>query len=294
MNDVINGGSDMIFTIITEQEKLLPFYITGIGIQAYQEPISRPDGFPVYQWTYCSKGEGIFKIGGKEHRICEGTGFFFSPNIPHEYHAIVEPWETYWITFDGIYLPTLFRLLSMSTWEIFKPKDLTFILELFHEIENDLLQDKLEKVVDTSAKLYTILISFKNSQRVNTELSMSSKLSKLKPVIHYMETHYDHYITLEEMANLIQVTTHHLCKLFKSTFGISPFHYLIRLRLQIAKQLLLQSPHLKVKEIAQKVCYSDTSYFCSIFKKQETVTPQEFRKLHGVTVGTTYSNKLVN
>lgn len=272
----------MLFTIITDQEKILPFYITGIGIQANQEHILRPNGFPSYQWTYCSKGEGALKIAGKEHRISQGTGFFFSPDLEHEYYAIEEPWETYWLNFNGNNLSALLTLLNVGSWEIFIPEDTTAILELFHDIENDLLQDNLEKVIYTSAKLYTFLILFKNSKRVSASLPLNNQLLKLKPVIVYMQAHYNHYITLDELAELIGVTTHHLCKLFKSSFGLSPFKYLIQLRLQIAKQLLIQAPELKIKDVAQRVCYSDTSYFCAIFKNQEKVTPLEFRKLHGL------------
>ena len=272
----------MLFTIITEQEKTLPFYIIGMGIQANQEPVIRPVGLPYYQWTYCSKGAGLFKIGGKEYHIGEGTGFFFSPNVPHEYHATQEPWETYWLNFNGINLPSLFSLFNIGPWEIFNSEEMSSILELYYEIENDLLQDNLEKIIHTSAKLYTFLILFKNCNRMGVDRPLSNKMMKLKPIITYMENHYERYITLDELAVLINVTTHHMCKLFKSTFGISPFQYLIQLRLQAAKQLLIQSPQLKIKEISELVSYNDTSYFCSIFKKQEKITPQEFRKQHGI------------
>jgi len=274
----------MLFTVITEQEKLLPFYVTGIGIQINQEPIIRPNGFLYYQWTYCSKGSGIFKIDGKEYHIYPGTGFFFSPNIPHEYHATNEPWETYWISFEGSNLPSLLSVFNIGLWEIFIPTDTVSCLNLFVEIENDLMQNNLEKVINTSAKLYTFLILLNNSNRVSSFQPINNKIIQLKPVITYMESHYHHYISLEELSALIGVTTHHLCKLFKNTFGITPFHYLIRLRIQISKQLLIQSPDLKIKEISHLVGYSDTSYFCSIFKKQVKQTPTDFRKLHGIVL----------
>ncbi|MDF2543614.1 MAG: hypothetical protein K0S47_3332 [Herbinix sp.] len=274
----------MLFTIITEQEKVLPFYITGIGMQVYQEPIKRPEGFHYYQWTYCSKGSGVFLIGGKEYVIEEGTGFFFSPDIPHEYHATGETWETYWLTFYGNNLPSLLNLFNVGPWEIFIPERVEESIKLFHEIEHDLLQDNLEKNIHTSAKLYEFLILFKSSKRLGADRPLNNKRMKLKPIISYMESNYGHDISLEELAFLINVTPHHLCKLFKSTLGMTPFQYLIQLRLQAAKQLLLLSPHLKIMEIAQLVSYSDTSYFCSIFKKQENITPQDFRKLHGILV----------
>jgi YesN/AraC family two-component response regulator len=95
-----------------------------------------------------------------------------------------------------------------------------------------------------------------------------------------MENYYSQTITLEELATIIHVSTHYLCKLFKSAFGLSPFNYLARIRMQIAKSLLIQCPEQKIKEIAEKVGYNDTSYFIQVFKDHEKVTPIQFRRLY--------------
>jgi YesN/AraC family two-component response regulator len=272
----------MLFTRITEHDKLLPVYINGIGIQENQESTFRPNGFPQYQWTYCNKGAGILNIGGKNHYITKGTGFFFSPNIPHTYHATEEPWETYWVTFDGSYLTTLLNLFHINPWEVFEPQNPERCLSLFQQMEKALQQDNIEKILDTSATLYQFLILLKQSKKNNATTTSNSKPNKLKPVIAYMEEHYTKEITLEELSNLIQVTTHHLCKLFRTTFGMSPFQYLIQLRLQVAKKILVQQPDLKIREIASAVGYKDVSYFCTIFKSHESVSPLQFRRLRGL------------
>ena len=95
-----------------------------------------------------------------------------------------------------------------------------------------------------------------------------------------MENNYNRYISLEEMAEIIGVTSYHLCRLFKETFHISPFKYLARLRLQKAKELLVEAPDMNIKTVSEKVGYNDTSYFCTIFKAQEGMSPTEFKKIH--------------
>ncbi|MNI98821.1 HTH-type transcriptional regulator YesS [compost metagenome] len=53
--------------------------------------------------------------------------------------------------------------------------------------------------------------------------------------------------------------------------------YLTRIRLEKAKEMLAD-PSLKVQDIAQKIGYESTSYFISLFLKNQGVTPNEYRK----------------
>lgn len=272
----------MYFTIITEQEKQLPFYITGIGVQKNQETIVRPDGYPYYQWTYCTQGEGIFVVEGKEFKVAQGTGFFFSPKVPHRYYSIVEPWETYWLNFEGSGITSLLDLFNINRWEVFAPTTPINSLEQFCTMEQLLEQENPEKVIETSLNLYSFLFTHKTRKKISTFQQTNNRFIQLRPVLLFMEGNFNTTISLDEMADLIHISSNHLCKLFKMTFGMTPFHYLIQMRLQRAKQLLIQSPELQINEISRQVGYSDTSYFCSIFKKQELITPLEFRKMYGV------------
>ena len=66
----------------------------------------------------------------------------------------------------------------------------------------------------------------------------------------------------------------------KKAYNMRPFTYITMLRIQKAKDLLISSPNMTIKEIAENVGYSSDSYFCLLFKKQEKLTPNEFRSLH--------------
>ena len=85
-----------------------------------------------------------------------------------------------------------------------------------------------------------------------------------------MENNYAKYTSLEDMANIIGVTPYHLCRLFKQAFGLSPFKYLARLRIQKAKELLVSRPNMHIKEIANSIGYSDASYFALSLKSMKS------------------------
>lgn len=67
---------------------------------------------------------------------------------------------------------------------------------------------------------------------------------------------------------------------FKAETGRSPLAYLTNLRLSKAKQMLLESPHETVSNIATQCGFQDSLYFSTCFKKHTGVSPQQYRKNH--------------
>ena len=65
---------------------------------------------------------------------------------------------------------------------------------------------------------------------------------------------------------------------FKLATNTTPVQYLQDIRINHARELLKQS-NLVVAEVADAVGYQDTSYFSSLFKKLNDVTPNEYRRL---------------
>ena len=69
----------------------------------------------------------------------------------------------------------------------------------------------------------------------------------------------------------------YICKIFKQEMGESPINYLIRIRMEKARNLLLQEEGYSVKEIACLVGYEDIYQFSKLFKKYYGVAPSYFR-----------------
>ena len=67
--------------------------------------------------------------------------------------------------------------------------------------------------------------------------------------------------------------------LFKNTFGITPNEYVIRGKIEKAKQIIQTSSQKSITQIAYELGYSDSSYFSKQFKSHTGYTPREFEKL---------------
>ncbi|WP_059102592.1 response regulator [Shouchella shacheensis] len=92
----------------------------------------------------------------------------------------------------------------------------------------------------------------------------------------YMEIHYHKPITLEDVAGRIGISSYYLSKLFKDQFQVTFIEYLTNIRLEKAKELLLDGM-ISVKEIALNIGYKDPNYFSRVFKKETGLSPRDYR-----------------
>lgn len=96
-------------------------------------------------------------------------------------------------------------------------------------------------------------------------------------VLEYMQTHLSENIRTEDMAALVGLSTTGLIWKFDRQLKTTPKQYLIQLRMQLAKQLLLESS-LSVTQIAEACGYTDVYYFSNAFRQHTGVSPTTFRK----------------
>ena len=100
--------------------------------------------------------------------------------------------------------------------------------------------------------------------------------SKIKKSVDYLLKHYnDCDLSIKVIAEQSFVSEVYFRKLFKAKYGISPQKYIIRLRIQCAKELI-STGYYPLKEIALMSGYTDYKYFSTEFKKQVGISPSDY------------------
>ena len=95
-------------------------------------------------------------------------------------------------------------------------------------------------------------------------------------MLEYVKEHYKEDLSLNELSYQLQLSPSYLSSIFKEYHHDTFLEYLNRYRIAQAKPLLLQTEE-SVTSVAQQVGYTNVNTFIRIFKKEEGVTPGQFR-----------------
>lgn len=96
----------------------------------------------------------------------------------------------------------------------------------------------------------------------------------------YIMQNFDRNITLEEVCEYVGFSAAYFSSMFKKECGEGFAKYLMRVRMEEAKNLLRET-NMPVAEICEKVGYNDRKHFTHTFHKMTGVNPAEYRKLYG-------------
>ncbi|OUS77738.1 hypothetical protein B1748_02845 [Paenibacillus sp. MY03] len=118
---------------------------------------------------------------------------------------------------------------------------------------------------------------------------MPDKAQEIDPRIsrlcNYMQMNLEKKLALPDLAAYLFISESHLRLLFRKTMGISPSEYLRQLRLQRAKDLLVNTTY-SLSEIAELSGFQTLNRFSRMFKSNESIPATEYRKrYYGIAQG---------
>jgi YesN/AraC family two-component response regulator len=93
---------------------------------------------------------------------------------------------------------------------------------------------------------------------------------------HFILEHQNEDLSLGQVAKAVNTSTFYFCKMFKKATGVNFTDYLSRVRIEKAKNLLL-NPNLRISEIAYEVGFQSLTHFNRVFKKIVGQSPTEYR-----------------
>jgi transcriptional regulator GlxA family with amidase domain len=100
----------------------------------------------------------------------------------------------------------------------------------------------------------------------------------IEKLVLWIETNFSKNITLQEMSKKVSVSERTLIRKFKKATGDLPHHYIQKLRVQKAKELLINTAN-SFERITYLVGYTNPSTFRKLFKKATNFNPIEYRKI---------------
>lgn len=198
------------------------------------------------------------------------------------------------ILFTDIRMPVMDGLELIRTVNSRYPHIFKVVLSGFHEFEyaqqalkyevKDYLLKPLKKevLVETLSRIRICLDAQKNLLKQNILLLKDNYIYSPEEVAHmveqYIRENYTHEINLDLIAQNFKYNSSYLSKIFTKHIGENPSKYLITLRINKAKHLLVNEKNLTVKEIGEMVGYPNQYHFSHIFKICTGKSPVNFRE----------------
>jgi len=266
------------FTIPASENVLTPYYLKMVAIDHKIIFADCPTGIANTQLILVRSGTGTLSIGDNKCSVDAGKMVLLRKESPFE-----------WINFKELTADTV--LLSGTQLEalIGDPDELTsgiypvnnpsFIHSLYDQLYEVASNFTNPNPAGISSCVYSLISLFAQEVSLDGGASQQGRYEKLKPMFEYIEKHYQESITLSELATEIDVTPQYLCNVFKKTMNTRIFEYINSYRINISKQLMVENSESTIRDIATQVGLVDLSYFSLIFKRQEGITPRDFRSL---------------
>jgi AraC-like DNA-binding protein len=242
-----------------------------------------------HKLAFVTRGKGSIIIEEKRYQVKEGMLFYICPDALHSIEIDTE--EP--ICFLSVQFSFAYVSFNDSKWAIggkveMLPLDSAQELKDYYYID-----DIFKKLVDswnaklpgyefiTKTLLQQLLIAiYQNIRKQNRNYSTSLKVEK---IIQYMHQNINNKVTLNELSEIVHLSSFYLSRAFKNTTGYSVIEYFNKIKIDKAKELIIEGDK-KVKEVAQVLGFTDEFYFSRIFKRIEGISPSEFysKNVHGV------------
>lgn len=262
--------------VTKRQRERIPLLLHMVGIGDLQEPIRRPNGFPLWQIFYDVSGSGEFFLDGERAVLSPEQFAILEPNIRHGYQSLGGDWVIHSLGFDGdacIKILTCLKLNRQGIYSLSNPALFRSHLLMLAQLAS-VAKPRLDLC---SKELYSLLLDLAGNVRRLPMSPVVEGTGLIKEIVLYLEDHYAEDLSLDDLSVQFHKTPEYLCSSFKSVTGETIMHYLRRIRIHHAKVLLMEAPDAGIKEVSVSCGFNSVSYFGRVFKEITGYTPQGYR-----------------
>lgn len=159
--------------------------------------------------------------------------------------------------------------------EHFVPQNVPIFQDAFQSIYDTWCMKKPGYYHKSMSILYSILSQL---ERQFSQTSLSPAFRPIKHAVNHMHAHFaDPELSISSLCSIANLSDTQFRRNFYEVYGTTPLKYIQTLRVNYAADLLTSST-LSIEAISSMCGFSDSKYFCSVFKKHKLYPPSAFRK----------------
>lgn len=241
--------------------------------------------------TYILSGKGRYLVDGKEYAVTAGDIIMCNPGVKHQNLQVnaKEPTVEFFTGFTDFH----FKNMPKNSIAF---RDNNYILHTSNETKQEISKHCYEMVAENEsnqvgkyfmlkAHLMQIMLliireitEVQDGGQKGCNFESYNKSYAVKQIINYLNENYESKISLDQIAHNMYLSPVYVSKIFKEETGESPINYLIKIRLEKAKDILSISKGSSIKSVANRVGYEDVYHFSKLFKKYYGISPLYYKK----------------
>ncbi len=250
-----------------------------------------------YEMVYMKKGYAVFEISGQKVELGPNDIVIIKPMQYHKFDVKSENGCEFIVlnfTFENringefSHIPMEDFLNFVSSKETgpyiaLKVSPKNEIVVLLNRILKERESSELGSEFLNYLLILELFVLLSRALKMEWENSIKSKSPKLKELIgisvNFIHNNFERDISLGDIAKFVFLSPSYFTRAFKEETGMSPINYLLKIRIERAKELLADTS-IKISDIALSVGFSNQQRFNEMFKKYAGVTPLQYRKQH--------------
>lgn len=281
-------------TLNSLNEEIIPYREpTWLQIMEYTNISETTLGYVPLHWheelqlTVVEQGTIELHISGEKVAITEGAGCFINSGVVHEIHAKTKN-ATYICWNIGIPLFDK-HIQTKYILPLIQEENPPFIiLNPFKESHKRMIQSinssyETYKKKEYGYELIMTLHYLACLHELLPEIAFHCQTSypiydqRVKIILEYIHTHYNHQIKLDTLAELAHLSKAETIRVFKRHVGRTPFKYILDYRLERSISLLIGTRS-TITETALECGFSSVSYYIKKFNQAYQITPRKYRE----------------
>ena len=241
---------------------------------------------PHYELYVLTSGSRQVFVGNQLFNLYAPSMILLPPHCLHRTEG--GPYERYNINIMPQYIGDYEKnILNSAENTVISPnkKECDFMLgivERLYNISHELPPPEAEYVAKS------MFVSFLHAYRKQI-MRLSDVERKTNPgasyltlkILDYFDQHYGEKISLDVLAESLFMSTSAIIYNFKKDLGCTPIDFLLKVRLNKAKEMLLKT-NKNITDIAFECGFSSPVYFGNIFKSKEGLSPRDYRKFRQI------------
>jgi len=166
--------------------------------------------------------------------------------------------------------------LNYQQFHFFNNYELAQLINKFISISTG---DNLAKDVLANLTLKELLIrimQMQNLHDIKDNLNQMSASNRFAYILQYIKAHLTEKLNIDVLSQMAYMSKASFFRAFKHELGVSPVDYIIKERIQLAKQFM-QNPYCSIADACFKAGFNNQHYFSRVFRKMVGTTPSLYK-----------------